>query len=171
MKKALLIFFLMIGLARFYAAKAEYITAAGGRVGKFATGVSIKHFFDTRANTGFEAWGTITREANTGYMVKGFFVKQKTIFNSKLQIPVDMVFGVGAHGGFFKDNYYRIVAGEPVYYKHNTASAGIDAQFALEYNSRRFPLTIAIDVNPYYSLLNPGPEWLDMGLTVRIKLD
>ncbi|HNP47483.1 MAG TPA: hypothetical protein PKK99_01225 [Bacteroidia bacterium] len=169
MKKIFSILFLAITIYSVPNAKADYTTSFGARLGKFATGASLKHFFDARGNIGFELWGTITREANSGYMGKGFFVKQVPIFNSKLQIPVDMVFGVGGHFGLFKENFYRIRNGEPEYYDHNALNAGIDAQFGLEYNSRRVPVTVGIDVNPYYGLLNPGPEWLDMGVTVRFK--
>ena len=169
MKKIFSILFLVSVICISSIVKADYTTSFGAHVGKFASGASLKHFFDANGSTGFEIWGTITREANSGYMGKAFFVKQVTIFNSKLQIPVDMVFGVGGHFGLFKDNYYHIVKGEPEYYEHNALNAGIDAQFGLEYNSRRVPITVGIDVNPYYGLLNPGPEWLDVGLNVRFK--
>ena len=56
-------------------------------------------------------------------MGKGFFVKQVPIFNSKLQIPVDIVFGVGGHFGLFKENFTRIRNGEPEYYDHNALNA------------------------------------------------
>ncbi|HRH64877.1 MAG TPA: hypothetical protein PLU53_01130 [Bacteroidia bacterium] len=169
MKKIFLFLFVIVNILTTQMVKADYVTSFGARVGKFATGASLKHFFDARGNVGFEIWGTITREANSGYMGKAFFVKQLPIMDSKLQIPVDVVIGIGGHFGLFKDNYYRIKNGEPEYYHHNALNAGIDAQFGLEYNSRRVPVTVGIDVNPYYGLLNPGPEWLDMGLTVRFK--
>ncbi|MCC7231718.1 MAG: hypothetical protein IT242_02145 [Bacteroidia bacterium] len=151
-------------------AHAQYTSAVGGRAGKFASGIDIKHFFDARSNVGIQLFGGFTREANGGWMTKGYFVKQLPIFNSMLQIPVDIVFGVGGHAGLFRDRYYRIESGNPLYYDVNTLAAGVDAMFALEYNTRKLPFTVGLDVNPYYSLLNPGPEWLDVGITVRFKI-
>lgn len=147
----------------------QYTTGAGVRVGKFASGINVKHFFDTNANTGLEVMAGITREAKGGYIAKGYFVKQLPIFNSMLQIPVDMVFGVGLHASYYKYDYYSIKEGDPVYYKDQTIAAGPDIMFGLEYDTRKVPFTVGIDTNPFYSLLNPGPEWIDFGINVRLK--
>ncbi|MBP6334400.1 MAG: hypothetical protein KA444_02925 [Bacteroidia bacterium] len=149
--------------------KAQYTTGAGVRVGKFASGVNVKHFFDTNGNTGVEIMAGITREAKGGYIVKGYFVRQLPIFNSMLQIPLDMVFGIGGHCSYYKYDYYSIKEGDPVYYKDQTIAAGMDAMFGLEYDTRKIPFTVGIDVNPFYSLLNPGPEWIDFGINARLK--
>lgn len=151
------------------ATQAQYMTAVGARAGKFASGLDVKRFFDTNGNTGLQVMGGWTKEANSGYMAKGFFIKQLPIFDSKLQIPVDMVFGVGTHVGYFRKNYYDVQEGDASYYRENTLSAGIDCSFGLEYDSNKWPITIGIDANPYYSLLKPGPEWLDLGFIVRVK--
>ncbi|REK00647.1 MAG: hypothetical protein DWQ39_10845 [Bacteroidetes bacterium] len=148
---------------------AQYTTAVGVRVGKFASGLNVKHFFDTNANTGVELQLGVTREAKGGYMSKGYFLRQIPIFDSKLQIPVDFIYGIGAHAGYFKENYYRIREGQADYYEPNTISAGIDAVFGLEYDTRRFPISVGIDVNPFYSFLNPGPEFIDFGVNIRMK--
>jgi len=148
---------------------AQYTTAAGLRVGKFATGINVKHFFDASSNTGFEIQAGFTREAKGGYIAKGYFVKQLPIFNSMLQIPVDIVFGIGGHASYFKYDYYSIKEGQPVFYKDQTIAAGMDVMVGLEYDTRKIPFTIGIDANPFYSLLKPGPEWIDFGINARIK--
>ena len=149
--------------------QAQYTTGAGIRVGKFATGVDVKHFLDANGNTGFEIMAGITREAKGGYIAKGYFVKQLPILNSLLRIPIDIVFGIGGHASYFKYDYYSIKEGQPVYYKDQTIAAGLDAMFGLEYDTRKVPFTIGIDANPFYSLLKPGPEWIDFGVNVRMK--
>jgi len=146
------IFILLSGLS-----KADYRTAVGIRLGKFMS-------------MGMEFHTGITQEAFGGYKAKAFYIAQFPLRNSMLQIPVDLVIGAGAHAGYFKEKYYKIVDGEPVYYSDNTFSAGPDAKIELEYNTRKFPLTVSVDCNVFYSLYNPGPEWIDFGVTLRLKL-
>lgn len=151
-------------------AKADYRTAIGVRVGKFMSDIEIKHFYNGNRFMGMEFKTGITQEAFGGYKAKAFYIAQFPLRNSMLQIPVDLVIGAGAHGGYFRHKYYRIVDGTPVYYRDDTFSAGPDAKVELEYNTRKFPLTISVDCNVFYSLYNPGPEWMDFGLTLRLKL-
>ncbi len=149
---------------------AQYTTAAGFRLGKFSTGVDVKHFFNTNGNFGGEFFMGYTREAKGGYLTRYMFVKQLPIFDSKLQIPVDMVFGLGANVGYFESDFFKIVDGNPVYYKGKTISAGLCGMFGLEYDSRRIPLTIGIETLPFLMILHRGPEWIDVAVTVRLKI-
>lgn len=171
MKKTFTLISILIALSlvQISSVQAQYTTGAGLRVGKFASGIDIKHFFDANSNTGLEVMAGITREAKGGYIAKGYFVKQLPIFNSMLQIPIDMVFGIGGHASYYKYDYYSIKEGNPVYYKDKTIAAGVDVMFGLEYDTRKVPFTIGIDANPFYSLLKPGPEWIDFGVNVRAK--
>ena len=149
--------------------KAQYETAVGLHVGKFASGVDVKHFLDASGNTGFELMAGITREAKGGYIVKGYFVRQMPIMKTSLRIPIDIVFGIGGHASYYKFDYYVIKEGQPKYYKDNTIAAGLDVMCGLEYDSHKVPFTIGFDVNPFYSLMNPGPEWIDFGINARLK--
>jgi len=149
--------------------QAQYTTGVGVRVGKFASGIDVKHFLDANGNTGFQLMAGITREAKGGYTAKGYFVKQLPIMNSLLRIPIDIVFGIGGHASYFKYDYYSIKEGNPVFYKDQTIAAGLDAMFGLEYDTRKIPFTITLDANPFYSILKPGPEWMDFGITGRLK--
>ncbi|MCX6291067.1 MAG: hypothetical protein NT126_04820 [Bacteroidetes bacterium] len=162
-----LLCFLLIVCSSVPVCEAQYATGVGVHVGKFSTGIDIKHFFDATKTMGYEIFGGFTQEANSGYMGKLFFVKQLPIRQSRLQVPTKIIFGVGSHAGFYKDPYYRIKDGQALYYPVNTFSVGIDGMFGLEYNTRRMPVTIGVDATPYYSLLNPGPSWIDFGVNVR----
>ena len=159
------IFILIAGVS-----KADYRTAVGVRIGKFMSDINVKHFYNGNRYMGMEFHTGITQEAFGGYKAKAFYIAQFPLRNSMLQIPVDLIIGAGAHAGYFKHKYYKIVDGDPVYYSDNTFSAGPDAKIELEYNTRKFPLTVALDCNVFYSIYNPGPEWIDFGVTLRLKL-
>ena len=171
MKKSVTLFLFVFIIGAASVCKAQYQKSFGARVGKFATGLDLKCFFDASSNTALELFGGFTQEANSGYLGKLFFIKQRSIRDSKLQAPMKMIFGVGSHVGFFKDPYYTIKDGQAVYYPMNTFSVGIDGMFGLEYNSRKLPFTVGADANPYYSFLNPGPTWIDFALNVRFILE
>lgn len=152
-----------------FTASAEYTTSVGARAGKFAHGLVVKHFINANANTGFEVLGAWTKEGNDGYTIRAFMLKQLPIFDSKLQIPVDFIIGFGIHTARFEENYYDVVDGGADYYDKKTFAAGVGATLQLEYDSERVPFTIGIDANPFYNVVNPGPEWLDLGVSVRWK--
>ena len=159
------IFILMTGTS-----KADYRTAVGVRIGKFMSDINVKHFYNANRFIGMEFHTGITQEAFGGYKAKAFVIGQFPLRNSMLQIPVDLIVGAGAHAGYFKHKYYKIVDGDPVYYSDNTFSAGPDAKIELEYSTRKFPITVSADCNIFYSVYNPGPEWIDFGVTLRLKL-
>jgi hypothetical protein len=150
-------------------ANAQYAVAIGPQIGKFSSGINVKYFFDTNANTGIEIFGGYTREAKGGYMGRLMLVKQLPIFDSKLQIPVDMIFGAGVHTSYFNKDYFKIREGDPVYYGKSTVAIGIGGQFGLEYDSRKIPFTVGVQAIPFFSCVNPGPEWLDIALVLRYK--
>lgn len=162
---------LVIGLSSVLFCNAQYEKSFGVRVGKFASGADFKKFFDTNGNTGIEVFAGFTQEANCGYLGKVFFIKQLPIENPRLQLPIKIIFGVGSHVGFFKDPYYTIKDGKISYYPVNTLSMGIDGNIGFEYNTRKLPFTVGVDAMPYYSFLNPGPTWIDLGVNVRFILD
>jgi hypothetical protein len=160
--------------------QAQYITGVGLRAGKFASGIDVKHFLSVEHQTGIEFYGGYTREAHGGYYGKLFYFKQATINKSnipfpfryifrqsRLQIPLTFIYGGGVHAGYFEEDFYSIHHGDVVNYADGTMSAGIDAMCGFEYSTRRFPFAISIDVTPFYSFINPGPEWIDFGVTAR----
>lgn len=161
------IFLLIVNMYSIAPCNAQYATGVGLRVGKFATGLDVKHFFDQYQTIGIEFFGGYTQEANSGYLAKLFLVKQIPIHDSRLQVPLKYIFGVGAHAGYFKDPYFTIKEGRAVYYPENSFSFGIDGTFGLEYNTRKLPFTIGVDATPYYTFFNPGPAWIDFGVTIH----
>lgn len=160
--------------------QAQYKTGVGIRAAKIANGINVKHFLSIEHQIGLEFYGGYTREAHGGYFGKLFLFKQASIQKSsipfplryifrqsRLQIPLKFIYGGGIHAGYFEKRFYRIRNGDVVRYSDNTISMGVDVTCGLEYNTRKLPVTIGIDVTPFYSFINPGPEWLDMGVNVR----
>ncbi len=65
-----------------------------------------------------------------------------------------MVYGYGAHAGFFYDSEYKLFMYNRVYYPERRFSPviGIDGFGALEYRLSSFPLTIALDYKPFFEI-------------------
>jgi len=159
---------IVLNIASIKQARAQYQTSFGIHAGKFASGVDLKHFFDTRGTTGFELLAAYTDEAYGGYLGRAFFVRQISMrMRSQLQIPLKFIVGLGAHSGFYKDRYYAIKDGKVIMYGDNTFSVGMDAMIGLEFNTRKVPFTLGIDATPFYTFINPGPEWIDFGVNLR----
>jgi hypothetical protein len=171
MKKLVTFFYFILHFAVVNSVQAQYATALGGRIGKFSSGIDFKHLSGRSHDYGFELFAGYTNEAHGGYMSRAFFVKQFGLRNSMLHIPLYMIVGVGGHAGYYPHRFYSVKEGIFKYYNDNTVSAGVDTDLGLEWNSREYPFTVGIDVNPYYSLLNPGPEILDVSFVVRFRLD
>jgi len=169
MKKNLTRFLICISAALMIAsaANAQYYTGIGVRLGKFASGVSFKYFFDANNAKCLELIAAKTKTAKGGYLFTALYESQTPIRLPILQIPLDLVFGGGVHGGYFAEGYYRIRNGEQVLYAGKVFTAGIDAILGLEYKIPIAPFTVGIDVQPFYDLLNPGPEFIDFSFVVR----
>jgi hypothetical protein len=170
MKK--LIVFVLIGLLAVPAAKAQlYYAAIGGRAGKFNTGITFKYFANTNNAIGYQFDGYYTNIASGGYTAKGFVIKQIPFKLPIVQLPLDFIVGGGAHAGYFPydpQGYYKRRNGEPEYYSKDVVSAGLDGTIQIEYQVRKVvPLTIGIDATPFFEFLNPGPEWIDFGVSIR----
>lgn len=182
MKKHVAIFLFAFACSFFNGNKgnAQYSTGVGLRAGKFANGIDVNYFLSVENQTGLEFYGGYTREAYGGFFGKLFFFKQATIKKSnipfpfrylfrqsRMQIPLKLVYGFGVHAGYFEKRYYTIQHGDIFRYGNNTMSVGADVTCGLEYSTRKLPFSLGIDFTPYYSFINPGPEWLDMGVTAR----
>jgi hypothetical protein len=160
----LLVILSLFGLSQ---SQAQYYTGIGLRLGKFSSGVSVKYFFDANNAKGLELFAGKTKIARGGYIAKLFYESQAPCTMPLLQIPLDIVFGGGAHAAYFPTGYYRLRDGELIPYGDKIFSAGIDAILGVEYKVPIAPLTLGIDVNPFLDLLNPGPEHLDFSVAIR----
>ncbi len=144
----------------------DYTTAIGIKAGKFSSGLSARYFFDTSSSIGLE--GNLTFKKNFGTALATVFVERQTgLRNRILQAPIDFIYGVGAHVAMYKEGYYRIRNGEKDQYYGKGMSIGLDAIVGLEHPFSFAPLTVGIEVNPFYDIVNPGPEFVDIAVSVR----
>jgi len=152
----------------------NYYTGIGIRAGKFNTGITFKHFFDADNSVGMQVDLCYTHIADDGWTLKGFYLRQLPFHVPIIQLPLDFVYGVGLHSGFFPvrtngGGYYKIVDGEKVPYDKDVVTVGVDGTVQLEYKipGRKTPFTFSIDCTPFYEFVNRGPEWIDFGFSVR----
>lgn len=148
-----------------------YTGGIGLRAGKFNTGISFKYFFNTNSSTGIQLDATYTDVASGGYTFKGFYLKQIPFKLPIVQLPLDFVVGGGVHAGYFPfepQGYYKRERKDANYYDKSVVSGGVDALIQIEYQIKKIaPITIGIDAIPYYEFYNPGPEFIDFGVTIR----
>src|SRR5690349_20783087 len=99
MKKIGALVALFFAITSAYAIK--YHSAIGLRFGKFSTGASFKHFYDADNRQGLELDAMYTNIPQGGYTVKGFYVLQNHIKIPIIQLPLDFIYGGGAHVAYF----------------------------------------------------------------------
>ena len=144
----------------------DYTYALGVKAGKFSSGLSGKYFFQTTNSTALEANLTFKKNFGTA-MVTIFLDKHFPLKNSQLQIPVDCILGVGVHAAYYKEGYYKIRDKQIDRYYGEGVSMGVDAKVGLEHPFSFMPLTIGIEACPFYDLVNPGPEVLELAVLLR----
>src|SRR6185436_849351 len=119
MKKLLLIL-CILGTFKFAWAQ-EYHFGVGGRWGKVNSGLSLKYMGSAENNKGLQLDIYRTYIYSQGWTAKLFYVQQAPIRSSLLQIPLDWIWGVGAHVGYFRNNK-PIYDKTPVYPYHKRKS-------------------------------------------------
>lgn len=148
-----------------------YTFGIGGRAGKFNTGITTKMFFNTDNATGLQLDAYYTNIASKGYTLKGLLIKQMPFKVPIIQLPLDFVYGAGAHLAYFPyepQGYYKRRNKEAIYYDKSVITAGVDATIQIEYQVKKIaPFTLSIDIVPYYEFYNQGPEFIDFGVSVR----
>jgi hypothetical protein len=169
-----------------FASAQDYHLAIGGRWGKMNSGLSAKYMMGAENNKGLQLDLYRTYIYSRGWTAKLFFVKQAEIRSTLLQIPLDWIWGVGAHVGYFPNDrkacafcgtqYCDYLPGGCSNYDKSIFSFGLDATLQLEYRVpwQDLPLSVSVDGNIWglgqklsSEFLNKGAEWIDFGFTVR----
>ncbi len=167
------VFFAALLMVGTYEASAQadrgYVMSLGIKGGKFSSGLSGKYFFGNTNSNAIEANVTVKKNFGT-LMTTFFYVHQRPFFNKILQIPLDYFVGAGLHGAFYKEGYYRVKNGEKDAYYGSGISIGVDALVGLEYPLSVAPLTISIEAAPFFDLVNPGPEHVEIAFALRYAL-
>jgi hypothetical protein len=168
-KNFLAIFFAAVFIFANTEGFAQYQAAVGLRFAKFNSGLSAKYFFDNDNATGISLLVAYSKIADDGWVISPLYIHQVPFHIPIIQLPLDFIVGVGMHIGYYPEKYYKIVDGNPDYYKDNTITVGVDAQVGIEYlvPIDWLPVAIGIEAQPFYEFINRGPEFLDFGATIK----
>lgn len=157
--------------------ESSYKTGLGIRLG-YESGITLKHFF--KSNHAFE--GILSRGWGYGGLrITGLYEFQKGFPGVQ---GFNWFAGIGGHIGTYNGNYYgyghHYSYGYGYYDKHgkwhstgyrdNYTSIGIDFILGLEYQFADFPLTVGLDIKPYFDLYGPSPHYVDGALSIRYIL-
>ena len=152
----------------------SYRTGLGLRLG-YESGLTIKHFVN--ANGAIE--GILSRGwGYGGFRITGLYEFQKAFANGK---GLQWYAGIGAHIGFYNGNYYGYkyygYYGEGYYdkngnwhptgYRDHYTTVGIDGILGLEYVFADVPLSLSLDIKPYFDIIGRGDRFGDGALSIR----
>lgn len=146
----------------------SYNTANGLRLSSHEIGISTKHFF--KSNEALEVILS-TGWQYTGGRLTGLYEMQRPIGAQGFY----WIWGVGAHAGIFKGNYWTGNNGQENYlsggkwYSPSSSryTMGISGILGLEYHFAEAPFTIGIDLKPSMDLLGMSHRYGDGAISVR----
>jgi hypothetical protein len=160
MKRVLITFMI---LASLHVAAQDYHTGIGIRLGGLNSGLTVKHFVNSRA-----AVEGILGFGYRHFMLTGLYEVHQPIANAP---GLAWYYGGGAHIGFFNyGGYYRNYKGRPYYVEYDgdhAAVFGIDGIVGIEYKFNKAPLNIGLDIKPFFDIYNGVSGYFDGALSFR----
>ena len=153
-----------------FASAQKYTFGIGGRAGKFYTGATMKFVFATDNSTSLQLDVLYANVASGGYMLKGMLVRQIPFKMPIVQLPLDFIYGLGVHAGYYPfepQGYYKRVKKDANYYEKSVVTVGADLTVQIEYKIPKVPVTLGVEAVPFYEFVNPGPEFVDFGVSIR----
>jgi hypothetical protein len=157
---------------------AGYTTGVGLRGGNYASGLTIKHFFNSSKNAAVE--GLVTTE----YRAKG--ARFTLLFEKHWTIVPDIknlqwYVGAGLHAGAYRGYHYYGVAYRykkkrdyivyyPVYEDKLYPVFGADFVLGVEYKIPDLPVVIGVDYKPYFDVFDGNTGvYQDAAASVRFS--
>jgi hypothetical protein len=146
-----------------------YKTGIGLR-GGWEGGLTVKHFIKSdRALEGIlsRGWGY------RGARITGLYEIHKPFPNAGV---LDWFYGIGAHVGFYDDDYYDRDCKDGGYYnkdgkwkgcRDRYMVLGIDGILGLEYQFTEIPFTIGVDIKPFIDIVGWGDHFGDGAFSIR----
>jgi len=124
-----------------------YLNSAGVRVGG-SYGLTYKKFFNQS-----QSFELLLGGRNSGMHVTGTFQFNKPLNLSKNEVFF-LYYGGGAHAGF-QDYNSKVLDSQSFYrYENQTYfSMGVDAIIGVEYRFLTAPITIGLDLKPYFTFI------------------
>ncbi len=133
-----------------------YKTGIGVRLGVYP-GFSFKYFASP-----VSALELIGQSKFNGVIGTVLYEAHFKPFNAK---RFSWILGMGGHlarypAGKLKDPDGQI-------YENAVTTVGIDGIFGFEYVFETAPLTLGLDIKPFFDMINPGPNFFDAAATIR----
>ncbi len=144
MKKLLLPILLLIS----FSLEAQYSGREVGIRGGITSGFTYRQYLED--NFSYEGLLSFRKDGLQFTLLRQ--IHEQTLFD--VSDNLFLVYGYGAHAGFFFDSEYKLFMFNHVYYPERRFSpvVGIDGYGALEYRLSSFPLTIAFDYKPFFEI-------------------
>jgi hypothetical protein len=144
MRKILLTLLLGISIC----ASAQYNGREAGIRGGITSGFTYRQYLEDN----FSYEGLLSFRKNGLQFTLLRQIHEQTLYD--VSDNLFLVYGYGAHAGFFYDSKYRILFYSQVYYPERRFSPviGLDGYGALEYRLSSFPLTLALDYKPFFEI-------------------
>jgi hypothetical protein len=133
-----------------------YNGALGVRLGIYP-GISYKYFISPVS--AFELLGQTKFDGIIGTLL---YEAHFQAFNAP---RLHWILGFGGHVASYRAGKIENPDGET--YNEDVITLGVDGIFGLEYVFRTAPLTLGVDVKPFFDLVNPGPNFFDAAVTIR----
>jgi hypothetical protein len=133
-----------------------YNSALGVRLGLYP-GISFKTFISPVS--AFELLGQTKFDGLIGTLL------YQAHFQALGTPRLHWILGLGGHVASYPGGNLENPDGDV--YNEDVTTIGIDGIFGLEYVFRTAPLTLGIDVKPFFDLVNPGPNYFDAAVTIR----
>lgn len=169
LKNLLILFFLLFNLLLgSQEAEAQYFTSLGGRLGPPA-GISFKQFSHRYRGNAIEiilASYQIGNLDQFGYMLTLLYEHQKRLpYLKTFGFPFDYFWGVGLHAGYYDDNLLN--GSGDASGNAKSFSFGPDAIIGIERKFNKIPVTLGIDIKPYYEIASKKLMMEIGGISVR----
>src|SRR5437868_14925026 len=141
----------------------EYKTGIGVRLGGLTQGLTVKHFINS--NSALEG---ILSFGHHAFFITGLYEKQQAI---KSAPGLYWFYGGGMHLGFYRggDYFYYKKHGVVYYYddEHSSTVVGIDLILGMEYKFQKTPITIGLDIKPFFDFVSEFSGYWDGAFTAR----
>ena len=150
-------------LGSIFASAQDYHTGIGVRFGGQTSGITVKHFVNSRA-----AIEGILSFGYKSFLITGLYEVHQPIPDAP---GLNWFYGGGAHIGFFNyGGYYRKNRNQVYYVEYpedHAAVLGIDGIVGIEYKFNKAPLNLGLDVKPFFDFYSGVSGYFDGALSFR----
>lgn len=162
------VFLLGFGISNPFTSNAQdYKTGIGIRLGGITQGITVKHFMNSNgALEGILSFGHST------FRITGLYEWQNSIPNAP---GLAWFVGGGAHIGFYNDGYgyyynkHHGHYGSYYYYDDGSSQTvlGLDFIIGMEYKIPNAPISLGLDLKPFFDLTDNNFFYWDGAFTAR----